>query len=148
MESDLEIPERGFNELLLTGVALFTLILVLLGVGLYVLPEEPLSIPEIQPAMRVTSEADFPVGTSRVTNWGDRVVLIVRRSTSEYFALEGTSPLDGCILRWDPESLRVVSPCKYVVFDERGDVVEGLTREPLKAYPVYVRDGIVYVGAA
>lgn len=138
-------PGIGFDELLLGGVVVLMLSGALLGVGLYVVPREPLTVPELQPAARIAREADFPVGTSRIQNWGDRIILVVRRSEREYFALQGTSSLDGCILRWDPESLRVVSPCTYVVYDRHGDVVEGLTTEPLHRYSVHVRDGVVYV---
>lgn len=147
MERELKIPERGFNELLLGGVLLLMLTLAGLGLGLYVLPSEHLSIPEIQPVIRISEESAFPVGGSRVQNWGERVILVVRAGEAEYYALEGTSPIDGCILRWDPESVRVFSPCKYIEFDLLGDVVAGLAREPLQSYAVYVRDGVVYVGA-
>lgn len=135
----------GFNELLLGGVILVTATLVVLGIALYIRPAEHLAIPELQPTLRVAGESEFPVGASRVTNWGDRVILVVKRGPGEYFALEGTSPIDGCILSWDVESLRVLSPCSYLVYDSRGNVVEGLTTRPLRRYSVSVRDGIVYV---
>ena len=63
----------------------------------------------------------------------------------EYHALQGTSPLDGCILNWDPVSLRVVSPCSFMVYDLHGNVVRGLTTVPLLRYAVFVREGIVFV---
>lgn len=145
MDADRRHSERGFDELLLGGVILLMVTGAGLGVGLYLLPREPLTVPELRPAVRVARETDFPVGTSRVQNWGDQIILIVRTEEEQYFALEGTSPLDGCILRWDLESLRVVSPCTYVVYDLHGNVVAGLTTVPLHRYAVLVRDGLVYV---
>lgn len=133
------------NGLLLAAVILLMLTGAALTVLLYVLPGAHLEVPETQPAIRIESEEHFTVGSSRVQNWGEEVILVVRRDETEYHALQGVSPADGCILRWDEESLRVVSPCTHAVYDLRGNVVRGLTREPLHRYPVYVRNGVVYV---
>ena len=135
----------GFTELLLAGVVLFSATLIAAGVAMYVLPREPLQVPELQPSVRVAAESDFPVGASRVVNWGDQIILVVRRDEDRFLAVEGLSQGDGCILRWDAESLRVVSPCSHLVFDLRGNVVAGLTTTPLLRYAVFRRNGLVYV---
>lgn len=140
-----ERARLGFNELLLGGIILVMLTAVGLGLALYVLPSEELTIPELQPAVRVADESAFPIGASRVTNWGDHVILVIHRSEGDYVGLQGTSPLDECILTWDEESLRVLSPCSYLVYDLHGNVVAGLTTEPLQRYPVFVREGVVFV---
>lgn len=137
--------EFGFNEYLLGGVVGLTVFTVLLGIGLYLLPGKTLQIPELQPALRVADEADFPVGASRLVNWGEESVLVVRSGAAEYDAVQGTSPADGCLLRWDPASIRILSPCKFVVYDLHGNVVRGLTTVPLHRYTVFVRGGTVYV---
>ncbi len=137
--------KAGFNEYLLAGVVVLTLATMALGVAAYLLPGEYLQIPELQPAARVARQSDFPVGASRVLNWGTRVLLVVHAGDQEYAALQGTSPIDGCILEWDATSLRVVSPCSYVVYDLHGNVVRGLTTVPLQRYAVFVRQGAVYV---
>ena len=62
--------------------------------------------------------------------------------------MQGTSPTDGCILRWDPESLRVVSPCAHLIYDLFGNVVTGLSTAPLQRYEVFVRGEFVYVTGA
>jgi nitrite reductase/ring-hydroxylating ferredoxin subunit len=139
------VARAGFNEYLLAGVVVLTLGTVALGIPSYLLPGEHLQIPELQPAVRVARQADFPVGASRVLNWGTRIVLVVHSEAREYSALQGTSPIDGCILDWDAASLRVVSPCSYVVYDLHGNVVRGLTTVPLQRYAVFVRQGAVYV---
>lgn len=135
--------EPGFNEYLLGGVVLLTLVLVVLGVTAYLLPGDHLAVPELQPAVRVAS-ADMPDSASRVITWGPRVVLVVRNG-DEFAALQGTSPIDGCILEWDRASARIVSPCSYVVYDLHGNVVRGLTTVPLLRYDAFVRQGAVYV---
>ena len=111
--------ERGFESLLMIGL------LLLLGVMLSVF--------------------DIPVGGSRVNNWGNEVVLLVRVSDDEFSAVQGTSTLDGCILEWDQQAFRVVSPCAHQTYDLRGRAVEGLTTRPLRRYDVSVQRGLVFV---
>lgn len=135
----------GFNDLLLGAVVTLVLATMALCIGLYILPARHLEIPEVQPAHRAVREADFPVGASRLVRWGERAILVVRAGEDDYFALQGVSPGDGCILKWDDESSRVYSPCSYVVYDLHGNVVTGLTHAPLARYAVFVRDGAVYV---
>ena len=118
---------------------------LIIGIGLYLLPPEHLQLAELQPVYRVAREADFPVGTSRVVNWGERVILVVRTAEQSYAALQGTAPTDGCILTWDPASQRVLSPCTYLIYDLHGNVVRGLSTVPLQRYAVFIRDGVVYV---
>ncbi len=144
-ESRAPAPGIDFNGLLLAAVILLMAVGVGIGAALYLSPDGGFEIPENQEAVRVAEEEDFPVGTSRIQDWGSLILLVVRRTEGEYSALQGTSPTDGCILRWDAESLSVVSPCGYLVYDLHGNVVAGLTTQPLNRYSVFVRDGVVYV---
>ena len=132
------------SELLLTGVIVVMVTLLLLALSFFVLPTSRLISPELQPAVRVSSVENFPLGASRVVSWGDRTILVINSQRGR-FALQGTSPFDGCILRWESESSRVVSPCTHIVYDLQGNVVVGLSRAPLRPYSVFQRVGIVYV---
>lgn len=145
MAEDPRSSRLDFNELLLGGMILLMLVGVLIGIGLYVLPTEPLQVAELQPAIRVARSEEFPVGASRVINWGERIILVVRSREQGFVALQGTSPSDGCILRWDEASQRVVSPCSHLVYDLFGNVVTGLTTAPLRRYAVFVRGAYVFV---
>lgn len=136
---------RGFDEILLIGVILLTVTAVLIGIWLYITPSENLEIPELQPVIRVARVEDFPVGSSRVRNWGSRTIMIVRPDSSRFVALQGTSPADGCVLRWDEEALRLFSPCRHAEYDLKGDVIAGLSTQALQRYSVSVRDGVLYV---
>lgn len=137
--------ERGFTERLIGGIVLLTLVLIVLGAWFYITPEDYLQTPELQPALRVTRAGEIPIGGSRVVTWGPRTILVVRSAEQEYAAVSGLSPIDGCILRWDAPSLRVVSPCSFVVYDLDGSVVRGNTMVPLQRYSVFVRHGDLYV---
>ncbi len=145
MEKERKLQRLGFTELLLGSVILLMLTLGVIAMAFYVTPSQHLEVPELQPAIRVAREADFLVGSSRIRGWGEEVILIVRPDSARYVALQGVSPADGCVLRWDPESSRVYSPCRYIVYDLRGDVVAGLSRQALKRYAVSVREGVIYV---
>ncbi len=145
MDRETAVTKLGFNEMLLAAVILLMFTGVALSVGLYVLPRATLQTPEVQPTIRITGVAEFPVGASRVTHWGRRIVIVVRRGENRYAALEGVSPSDGCILQWQKISSRLTSPCSYLVYDLQGNVVTGLSRSPLRRYTVFVRDGSVYV---
>ena len=134
----------GLTTLALVAVILFSVTFAGLVTAVYLLPPEHLRISELQPAVRVANEADFPVGASRVVAWGHEAILVVR-GAERFHAVQGTSPFDGCILRWEMESQRVVSPCTNVVYDLRGNVVAGLSMAPLKPFTVFVRRGTVYV---
>jgi nitrite reductase/ring-hydroxylating ferredoxin subunit len=145
-----QAPESGseLNRLLLVGVLVVTAFLVLVVFALYLLPAQRLQIPELQPMIRVARVDDFPVGTGRVVNWGSRVVLVVRRSDATYYAVQGTAPSDGCLLKWDEQGLQIVSPCSHLVYDLHGTVVTGLTTVPLRRFGVFVHGGVVYVKEA
>jgi hypothetical protein len=137
--------ERGFHERLVGGIVLLTLVLIALGTWFYLTPEDYLQTPELQPALRVTRAGEIPVGGSRVVTWGPRTVLVVRYTERDYAAVSGNSPIDDCILRWDAPSLRVVSPCSFVVYGLDGNVVRGNTMVPLRRYNVFIRHGDIYV---
>lgn len=136
----------GLGEYLLGGILVLMVVGAMLAVSLYLLPPERLQLPELQPVFRVAPESSVPVGASRLVRWGDQVILLVRADSTNYAALQGVAPNDGCILQWEPTSSRVSSPCGYLIYDLHGNVVRGLTTVPLKRYRAFVRDGIVYVG--
>ena len=145
MEKEGRLSRLSFDDLLLGSVILLMLTGAAIIFWLYASPTEHLEMPELQPVIRIAAETDFPIGSSRVRRWGARTILIVRPDSTRYFALQGTSPADGCTLRWDSDALRVYSPCSYEVYDLRGAVVSGLSTQGLERYSVSVRDGIIYV---
>jgi nitrite reductase/ring-hydroxylating ferredoxin subunit len=136
----------GFTDLMLAGVILVGVTGVALMALLFVLPGERLDVPDLQRGARVARVADLPVGASRVVSWGERIILVVRDGDETYAALQGTSPIDGCMLEWDAEAARVASPCSDVTYDLHGNVVAGLTTRPLHRYGVFLRGDVVYVG--
>ena len=145
MTSDPQRPERDLGSFLLNSM-IAVVFLVALGVAtLYTIPPEHLIIPQHELAARVGRLEDFPVGSSRLETWGEDAILVVRRGEQEFSGLQGVSPVDGCILSWDPEALRVTSPCGHQVYNLRGHVVEGLSTESLQQYRIFLRNDIVYV---
>jgi nitrite reductase/ring-hydroxylating ferredoxin subunit len=137
--------ERSFESILLIGLLMLLALLLGLFAIFYAMPADHLTLPDRQSALRMGRVEEIPVGSSRVNNWGEEVVLLVRVTEDEFRAVQGTSTLDGCILGWDSVALRVVSPCGYQLYDLRGRAVEGLTTRPLKRYGVSVQRGLVFV---
>lgn len=137
--------ERGFESLLMIGLLLLLGVMLSVFALLYANPAEHLTLPDRGSALRMGRVDDIPVGGSRVNNWGNEVVLLVRVSDDEFSAVQGTSTLDGCILEWDQQAFRVVSPCAHQTYDLRGRAVEGLTTRPLRRYDVSVQRGLVFV---
>jgi nitrite reductase/ring-hydroxylating ferredoxin subunit len=137
--------DRDFGTFLLNSVLGVVFLLAIVITAIYAVPPEHLIIPQHQVSIRVAREEDFTIGSSRMEAWGGQAILVVRNGEHDYAALQGMSPVDGCLLDWDAESMRVFSPCGHVLYDLRGQAVEGLTTEPLQRYAVFVRDGVVYV---
>jgi hypothetical protein len=67
----------GLSGLALVGVILFSVTFAGIVTAVFLLPPEHLRIPELQPAVRVAHETDFPVGASRIVAWGDEPILVV-----------------------------------------------------------------------
>ena len=145
MATDSHRRERDLGTYLLNSLVAVVVLIGLAVAALYSNPPEHLIIPQHEVAARVARVSDFPVGGSRLGTLGEEPVLIVRMADHEYWAVHGVSPVDGCLLRWDSEALRVVSPCGHQLYNLRGHAVEGLTTEPLRRYSVFVRNDIVYV---
>jgi nitrite reductase/ring-hydroxylating ferredoxin subunit len=145
MTPDSQRRERDLSTFLLNSMIGVVFLIVLVAAALYTIPPEHLIIPQHEVAVRVARLEDFPVGSSRLETWGEQAILVVRRGEQEFAALQGVSPVDGCILNWDPEALRIASPCGHQVYNLRGHVVEGLTTESLQQYKVFLRNDIVYV---
>ena len=137
--------QRDFGNYLLKGVIVLAVFTTLLVMTLYAMPPKHLAVPQHEPSVRIARVADFPVGSSRTQNWGDEIILVIRGGEDDYHALEGVSPVDGCLLEWDAESMRVTSPCGYQLYDLHGYAVAGLTTQPLGRYGTHVRDGTLYV---
>lgn len=137
--------KRDFGTFLLNSVLGVVFLIGLAIAVIYTVPPEHLIIPQHEVAIRVARVGDFTVGSSRMETWGEQAILVVRNSENQFSALAGVSPVDGCLLQWDAESMRVSSPCGHQLYNLRGQAVEGLTTEPLQRYDVFVRDGVVYV---
>ncbi|NNG16877.1 MAG: hypothetical protein HKM89_10385, partial [Gemmatimonadales bacterium] len=73
MDADRPSSRLTFNGLLLTGVILSMAMALGIAVLLYLMPADHLQLPELQPFARVARVAEFPVGASRVVNWGDQI---------------------------------------------------------------------------
>jgi hypothetical protein len=137
--------ERDLGTYVLNSMIAVVFLIGLAIAALYTNPPEHLIIPQREIAAKIARVEDFPVGSSRLQTLGEQPVLVVRLAEHDYRAVQGASPVDGCLLRWDPAASRVSSPCGHQLYNLRGHAEEGLTTEPLQRYTVFVRNDIVYV---
>ncbi len=135
-----------FWDWLLSGVLVLGAAGVIAVIALYSVPREPLSLPELQSAIRVGRLEDFQSNTGRLERWGNELILVIRGPRGEVPAVSAVSPLDGCVLGWDEGRQGVVSPCSYVMYSQWGTVVAGLSQEGLETYPVEIREGVIQIG--
>lgn len=135
-----------FWDWCLAGLLAFGATLIAVVWLLYAVPRERLVIPELQSAVRVGRLGEIAPNTARLQEWGRDLILVIRNPYDVVTAVSAVSPQDGCVLRWDEQVQQVVSPCHYLVYNPLGGVVAGLSDEPLRSYPVEIRDGVVYVG--
>jgi cytochrome b6-f complex iron-sulfur subunit len=94
--------------------------------------------------VRVGAAADIAPGAAKLVLVGDEPVWVVRLSTG-FLGLSALCTHRGCLVGWEPRRRLFACPCHEGLFDERGNVVEGLPRRPLAPFRVSLLDGDVYV---
>ena len=142
------MSEWDFWDWCLAGLCVFGATLGVAIFFLYALPQEPLTIPEVQASIRVGRLDDFPANSARIQSWGSDLVLVIRTEDGVMRAVQGRSPSTGCVLQWDSDRGYVSSPCSYEIFNPLGYIVSGLGDQTLRSFPVWIRDGIISIGSA
>ena len=74
-----------------------------------------------------------------------RKVLLMSKSGRELIAVGTICSHLGCTVFYRPEKNIFECPCHNGVFDGEGNPVSGPPQEPLKRYPVTVRQGKVFI---
>ena len=136
-----------FWDWCLAGLSVFGVAVGFLIFLAFSLPQEPLVIPEVASSIRVAPLETFPENSARLERWGEQLILVVRSASGEVTAVEGRSPADGCVLRWDERLGRIESPCSFQLYNPYGFVVAGLDNRALRRYPVLIRDGVINIGS-
>lgn len=92
---------------------------------------------------------DFPKGTGKVVNVGDRPVIVVNTQAGGIKAFSAVCTHLGCVVAWNKSKNLIHSPCHDGMFNPvNGNVVAGPPPRPLPAYELAIKDGQVYVGKA
>lgn len=92
------------------------------------------------------TDSDFDRRSYRIVESDAEPILVVRTGLRDYHALSATcTHSEVCQVEWDPRREQIRCPCHRAAFDLFGNVLHGPPPRPLRAYPVAVIEGRVYV---
>jgi cytochrome b6-f complex iron-sulfur subunit len=96
----------------------------------------------------VAPEADLPPGESKTVQFG-RYPAIILNTPEGLRAYSAVCTHFACIVKWDPQLGEITCPCHDAGFDPlNGHVIHGPPPTPLKALPVNIEGGNIYVGGS
>jgi Rieske Fe-S protein len=137
-------PRRSFLNLAITGTA--AALTVAAGY-----PATRFLAPMPGPApkrVEVGKVDDFPVGSSRSVELGERAALVIRLADGSFRAFSALCTHLQCIVGYSPERNQIECRCHAGVYSVEGDNIAGPPPRPLQALKVTVADGIVAVSEA
>ena len=139
-----DLTRREFLRLLNQGLAATGLAAVIAPVVAYFYPPKLEEMPS-EP-MLVCPEKELPEGESKVVAFG-RYPALVTHPSEGLRASSSVCTHFACLVKWNPELGQIACPCHEGYFDPRdGSVISGPPPTPLKALPVHIIDGQIYVG--
>jgi cytochrome b6-f complex iron-sulfur subunit len=137
-------PRRSFLNLAITGTA------AALGVaGGYPAIRFLAPIPGPSPKrVEVGKLDDFPVGSSKSVELGNRAVLVIRLPDGSFRAFVALCTHLQCVVGYEPERNRIECRCHAGVYSVEGENIAGPPPRPLQALKVTVAEGLVAVSEA
>jgi len=135
---------QEFLKVLIRGLAAVGVLSIVGPVIAYLFPAKLEEMPA-EPVM-VGAAEDFPLGTSQTVRFGRYPALVIS-TPNGLRAYSAVCTHFSCICKWEKDKERIVCPCHDGNFSpEDGSVLAGPPPEPLKALPIQVVDGKIYIG--
>jgi cytochrome b6-f complex iron-sulfur subunit len=135
---------RSFLGKLMFGTVLAGVVAAVGSVVAYLLPSAKVSARLNQRRAKVGKTESIAQGKGKLVLVDDEPVWVVHLP-SGFIGMSALCTHRGCIVRWE-EKLKIFScPCHDGHFDDRGNVVAGLPRQPLTHFRVGLVNGDVYV---
>jgi Rieske Fe-S protein len=78
--------------------------------------------------------SEIPVGGGTI--FKDQKIVVTQPKKDEFKAFSAICTHLGCIVKWDPETRKILCPCHAGVFGADGKVVGGPPSRPLPEYEV------------
>jgi cytochrome b6-f complex iron-sulfur subunit len=109
----------------------------------------------LSPVSRPTSDLaevgkldEFPVGSAKSVQLGERAVLVIRLPDGSLRAFVALCTHLQCVVGYAAERNRIECRCHDGVYSVEGDNISGPPPRPLQALRVTVTEGVVMVGEA
>lgn len=88
---------------------------------------------------------DFPPSSSRIIRMGRKPVLVLRKRSGDFKALEATCTHLDCTIQFESETERVWCACHNGFYDVEGRNISGPPPRPLGRLDVFVKNDKVFV---
>ena len=140
-----EITRRDFLKLVTGTASALGLGALLIPLVTYFFPSKLEEVPS-DPVL-VCAENELPVGDSRLVKFGRYPALVINTEQG-LRVYSAVCTHFACLVKWEPESGRIMCPCHEGYFDPLdGHVISGPPPEPLMPFEVEVVDGQIYIKA-
>lgn len=141
---DAQVTRRSFLGKMMAGTLLAEGFATVGAVLAYLFPPKG-ATSAVRPLRVKTGNADdIPTGRGKLTLFDGEPVWVVNLPLG-FVGLSALCTHKGCVIKWDEKRGLFSCPCHEGLFDEQGNVVSGLPRQPLKRFRVGLLDGDVYV---
>jgi cytochrome b6-f complex iron-sulfur subunit len=134
---------RGFIKWLLGGGFVASLASFLYPVIRFM---NPPSVPEAAVSeVRAGKVQDFPPNTGKILKFGNRPVLLVHVTDTEWKAFSAVCTHLNCTVQYKPSAHVIWCACHNGMYDLNGNVISGPPPKPLREFVVRLRGEDVYV---
>jgi cytochrome b6-f complex iron-sulfur subunit len=138
-----DITRRDFLKLLKGAGVLLGVSVVAAPAVAYFYPPKLIEMPT-EPVL-VCPESELPVGQAKTVEFG-RYPAIVINTESGLKAYSAVCTHFACLVKWNPDTARLVCPCHEGYFSAAdGSVLSGPPPKPLLVLATEVVDGQIYV---
>lgn len=134
---------RSFLGKLLGGGLLTGLVAAMGSVLAYIIPPHGVSFRLGHEQVKIGKATDVPLGKGKLAMVGDEPVWVVHLARG-FAAFSATCTHKGCVIKWEEKRGVFSCPCHDGLFDAHGNVIAGMPRRPLPAFPVDAVNGEIY----
>ena len=141
--SDNKSKRRDFLNILLSGGFIAWLGALLFPVFKFL---EPPELEEVKVSnVKIGAVEDMEKDSGKIIRFGNKPVLVIRKSNGEYAAFGGVCTHLDCIVQYRKDYGQIYCACHNGRYDLNGRVVSGPPPTPLPKYNVKIKEGEVVV---
>lgn len=91
---------------------------------------------------------DFPVNSSKITRFGRKPILVIRKKNGEFRALTATCTHLDCNVQYKSDTEQIWCACHNGFYDSEGKNISGPPPKPLTQYQVNISEDKVIISKA